>query len=282
MTDLYKVRDEILEIVKKRQQELQLTFEEEKHQYTMLDNNSVLKDDWYSVSKIIKKYYDEFPAEEIALKKAKGDIDEQQKLLKEWSDAGTYSTNLGSRTHFLLEQKSLEMFDIKKEVRQPIFDCDFEQILKSDRMVSGGIKCLELMKERGAVLLDTEMVLGDNELCYVGQPDKMWLIENKEKNQIGIFCTDWKTNKVKNFESNHFTKPMKYPFNKLPNNALGHYYVQLPLYLRLLFKMLVGSKYENIGLFGAIIVLLKEDGTFEEFRIPMNVIAQVFNLKLDL
>ncbi len=282
MTDLYKVRDEILEIVKKRQQELQLTFEEEKHQYTMLDNKGVLKDDWYSVSKIIKKYYDEFPAEEIALKKAKGDIEEQQKLLKEWSDAGTYSTNLGSRTHFLLEQKSLDMFDIKKEVRQPIFDCDFEQILKSDRMVSGGIKCLELMKERGAVLLDTEMVLGDNELCYVGQPDKMWLIENKEKNQIGIFCTDWKTNKVKNFESNQFTKPMKYPFNKLPNNALGHYYVQLPLYLRLLFKMLVGSKYENIGLFGAIIVLLKEDGTFEEFRISMNVIAQVFNLKLDL
>jgi hypothetical protein len=282
MTDLYKVRDEILEIVKKRQQELQLTFEEEKHQYTMLDNNSVLKDDWYSVSKVIKKYYDEFPAEEIALKKAKGDIEEQQKLLKEWSDAGTYSTNLGSRTHFLLEQKSLEMFDIKKDVRQPIFDCDFDQILKSDRMVSAGENFLELMKQRGAVLLDTEMVLGDNELRYVGQPDKMWLIENKEKSQIGIFCTDYKTNKPKNFESNHFTKPMKYPFNKLPNNALGHYYVQLPLYLRLLFKMLVGSKYENIGLFGAIIVLLKEDGTFEEFRIPMNVIAQVFNLKLDL
>jgi hypothetical protein len=282
MTDLYKVRDEILEIVKKRQQELQLTFEEEKHQYTMLDKNSVLKDDWYSVSKVIKKYYDEFPAEEIALKKVKGDIEEQQKLLKEWSDAGNYSTNLGSRTHFLLEKKSLEIFDIKKEVRQPIFDCDFEQILKSDRMVSAGENFLELMKQRGAVLLDTEMVLGDNELRYVGQPDKMWLIENKEKSQIGIFCTDYKTNKPKNFESNHFTKPMKYPFNKLPNNALGHYYVQLPLYLRLLFKMLVGSKYENIGLFGAIIVLLKEDGTFEEFRIPMNVITQVFNLKLDL
>ena len=282
MTDLYKVRDEILEIVKKRQQELQLTFEEEKHQYTMLDKNSVLKDDWYSVSKIIKKYYDEFPTEEIALKKAKGDIEEQQRILKEWADAGTYSTNLGSRTHFLLEKKSLEIFDIKKEVRQPIFDCDFEQILKSDRMVSAGENFLELMKQRGAVLLDTEMVLGDNELCYVGQPDKMWLIENKEKSQIGIFCTDYKTNKPKNFESNHFTKPMRYPFNKLPNNALGHYYVQLPLYLRLLFKMLVGSKYENIGLFGAIIVLLKEDGTFEEFRIPMNVITQVFNLKLDL
>ena len=280
MTDLYKVRDEILEIVGSRQKELQLTFEEEAHKYTMLDINGNLRDDWYSVSKIIKKYYDEFPAQEIALKKAKGDVEEQQKLLKEWADAGTYSTNLGSRTHYLLEQKSLEMFDIKKEVRQPIFDCDFEQILKSDRMVSAGSKCLELMKERGAVLLDTEMVLGDNELQYVGQPDKMWLIENKEKGQIDIFCSDWKTNKVKNFESNHFTKPMNYPFNKLPNNALGHYYIQLPLYLRLLFKMLKGSKYENIGLFGAIIVLLKDDGTFEEFRIPMSVISQVMNLKI--
>jgi hypothetical protein len=246
----------------------------------MLDINGKLKDDWYSVSKIIKKYYDEFPAEEIALKKAKGDVEEQQKLLKEWADAGTYSTNLGSRTHYLLEQKSLEMFDIEKEVRQPIFDCDFEQILKSDRMVSAGGNYLELMKERGAVLLDTEMVLGDNELQYVGQPDQMWLIENKEKNQIGIFCGDYKTNKPKNFESNQFTKPMKYPFNKLPNNALGHYYIQLPLYLRLLFKMLKGSKYEKIGLFGAIIVLLKDNGTFEEFRIPMSVITQVMNLKI--
>ena len=280
--DLYKVRDEILEIVRNRQQELQLTFEEETHKYTMVDTNGVLKDDWYSVSKIVKKYYDEFPSEEIALKKAKGDIEEQQRLLKEWADAGTYSTNLGSRTHYLLEQKSLEMFDIKKEVRQPIFDCDFEQILKSDRMVSAGSKCLELMKERGAILLDTEMVLGDNELGYVGQPDQMWLIENKEKNQIGIFCGDYKTNKPKNFESNQFTKPMNYPFQELPNNALGHYYLQLPLYLRLLFKMLKGSKYEKIGLFGAIILLLKEDGTFEEFRIPTKVINQVMNLKINL
>ena len=118
------------------------------------------------------------------------------------------------------------MFGINKEVRQPIFDCDFEQILKSDRMVSAGIDFLELMKKRGALLLDTEMVLGDNELKYVGQPDKMWLIENKEKNTIGIFCTDYKTNKPKNFESNHFTKPMKHPFGNLPNNALGHYYLK--------------------------------------------------------
>jgi hypothetical protein len=280
MIELIKIRDEIKFILDKKREDLKLSFDEEHHKYTMLDQNGVLRDDWKSVSKIIKMYYDEFPAEEVALKKAKGDVEEQQKLLKEWADAGTYSTNLGSRTHFLLEKKSLEMYDIEKEVRQPIFDCDFEQILKSDRMVSAGNNFLDLMKERKAILFDTETVLGHPELEFTGQPDKLWLIKNEEKNKIGWIVTDYKTNKPKNFESNHFTKPMKYPFQKLPNNALGHYYLQLPLYAKLLTKMLKGSKYENIGLFGAIIVLLKEDGTFEEFRIPMPVINQVMNLKI--
>lgn len=280
MNELIKIRDEIKFILEKKREDLKLSFDEEHHKYTMLDQNGVLREDWKSVSKIIKMYYDEFPAEEVALKKAKGNVEEQQRLLQEWADAGTYSTNLGSRTHFLLEKKSLEMFDIKKEVRQPIFDCDFEQILKSDRMVSAGNNFLDLMKERKAILFDTETVLGHPELKFTGQPDKLWLIKNEEKNKIGWIVTDYKTNKPKNFESNHFTKPMKYPFQKLPNNALGHYYLQLPLYAKLLTKMLRGSKYENIGLFGAIIVLLKEDGTFEEFRIPMSVISQVMNLKI--
>jgi hypothetical protein len=280
MNELIELRDEITQYLKNKREELLLTFDEENHKYSMLDVDGNLRSDWKSVSKLIKYYYDEFPAEEIALKKAKGNVEEQQKLLKEWTDAGTYSTNLGSRTHYLLEQKSLEMFDIKKEVRQPIFDCDFEQILKSDRMVSAGTNFLNLMKERKAILFDTESVLGHPELNFTGQPDKLWLIKNEEKNKIGWIITDYKTNKPKNFESNHFTKPMKAPFQYLPNNALGHYNLQLPFYGKLLIEMLKGSKYENIGLFGAIIVLLKDDGTFEEFRIPMSVISQVMNLKI--
>jgi hypothetical protein len=281
MNELIELRDEITQYLKNKREELLLTFDEENHKYSMLDVDGNLRSDWKSVSKLIKYYYDEFPAEEIALKKAKGNVEEQQKLLKEWTDAGTYSTNLGSRTHYLLEQKSLEMFDIKKEVRQPIFDCDFEQILKSDRMVSAGTNFLNLMKERKAILFDTESVLGHPELNFTGQPDKLWLIKNEEKNKIGWIITDYKTNKPKNFESNHFTKPMKAPFQYLPNNALGHYNLQLPFYGKLLIEMLKGTNYEKIGLFGAIIVLLKDDGTFEEFRIPMSVINQVMNLKIN-
>jgi hypothetical protein len=280
MKDLKQVREEILEIVKKRQLELGLTFEEETHTYTMKDVDGKLRSDWPSVSKVLKHFYTPFPADEIAEKKSNGDPEVKEQLLKEWADAGEYATNMGSRTHFLLEKKSLEMFGINKEVRQPVFECDFIQILKSDSMVSAGTDFLKLMEERGAILLDTEMVLGDCELGYTGQPDKMWLIYNPTTKEVGLIVTDYKTNKPKNFESNQWTKNMLYPYNTLPDNALGHYFVQLPLYCKLLLKMLEGSEYENIKVFGGIVVLVKDDGTFEEFRIPKEVLKTTLDLDI--
>ena len=200
MMKLKNVATEILDILEKRRQELELTFVEETHIYTMRNSKGELKSDWQSVSKVMKYFYEEFDSEGISLRKAKGNLEVQQQLLSEWKAAADYSINVGSRTHFLLEKKSLELFEINKEVRQPIFECDFEQILKSDSMVTAGTKFLETMKDRGALLLDTELILGDNELGYTGAPDKMWLIENKDKTEIGIVCTDYKTNKPKNFD----------------------------------------------------------------------------------
>jgi hypothetical protein len=136
------------------------------------------------------------------------------------------------------------------------------------------------MVERGAVLLDTEIVLGDPELAYTGQPDKVWLIMNKEQTEFGLVITDWKSNKPKNFEESFFTKKMYYPFDKLPNNALGHYFTQLPFYGKLLIKMLQGTKYENIKLYGCVIVLVKEIGQYEEFRVPKEVQETI--LKMDV
>jgi hypothetical protein len=219
----------------------------------------------------LKNFYEEFPTEQAAYNKAGGDPDEQERLIKEWAAAGDYSTNMGSRVHYLLEKKTIEMFGDYKEVRQPIFECDFTQILKGDSMISAGTAYLELMVERGAVLLDTEIVLGDPELAYTGQPDKVWLIMNKEQSEFGLVITDWKSNKPKNFEESFFTKKMYYPFDKLPNNALGHYFTQLPFYGKLLIKMLQGTKYENIKLYGCVIVLVKEIGQYEEFRVPKSV-----------
>jgi hypothetical protein len=271
---------EIREILDKRRKDIELTFIEEEHKYFMKDNDGEIKSNFPSVSKLLKKFYEEFPAEEISLKKAKGDVVEQQRLLAEWKAAGDYSTNMGSRVHYFLEKKILEMYEYDKEVRVPEFDCDFTQILKGDSMINAGNNYLKLMRERGAELLDTEIVLGDPELGYTGQPDKVWLIESKDKKSIGIIITDWKTNKPKNFEENQFTKRMKVPFQKHPDNALGHYFLQLPFYGKLLKEMLKGSKYEDIKIFGCIIVLLKENSDFEEFRVPKDVMDTVFSMNM--
>jgi hypothetical protein len=147
-------------------------------------------------------------------------------------------------------------------------------------MISAGESYLKLMKKRGAVLLDTESVLGSPFLGYTGQPDKLWIMENKQRDGFGFVITDWKTNKPKNFETNDFTESMYKPFQKYPNNALGHYYLQLPLYAKLLLDMLKGTKYQDTKLLGCVVVLLKETGTYVEYKVPQDVINIVMEMNM--
>ena len=280
MVDLKQVSKEIREIFEDKKKELNLSFIEDTHTYFMKDDKGDVRSDWPSVSKVLKQFYTEFPAQEISLRKAKGDLAVQQELLNEWKAAGEYATNMGSRVHYILEKKLIESNGNYKSVREPIFVVDTQQTMKSNSMVEAGEKFLDLMNKRGAILLDTEMVLGDPELGYTGQPDKVWLIMNKENTGFGMVITDWKTNKEKNMRVNKWTKQMKKPFQEHPDNALGHYYLQLPFYGRLILKMLKGSKYENLSLMGCVIVLVKDNGDFEEFKVPKDVIEKVMGLDM--
>ena len=277
--DLKKIAQEIRDIISERQKEFQLTFEEESHKYTMLDKNGVLKSDFPSVSKVMKLFYDEFPTEQAAFNKAGGDPDEAERLVNEWAELGRKSANLGSRCHFFLEEHTLKEFGIDKVVRQPIFDCDAEQIIKSDTMIIAGKRYIELIKERGCVLIDTEIVLGHPELGYTGQPDKVWLVIGNN-GKVGILITDWKSNKPKNFAVTRYTKKMKSPFEDLPDNALGHYNTQLPFYGKLILKMLEGSKYEDIQLLGCIIVLITEEREYHEHRVSKKTMNKILEMDI--
>ena len=237
----------------------------------MKDVDGEIKKNFPSVSKIIKKFYKPFDADGMALKMSKGDPEGQANLLAEWKQAGDLSTNMGSRVHFELESDLIGRFDNYKEVRQPLFDINEEQQRKSDNMIVAGKQFLDLMLERGGVLLDTEIVLGDPTEQYTGQPDKVWFMENKTKDDFGFVITDWKTNQPKNFEVHHYTGKLYPPFSEYHDNALSHYYLQLPLYGRLLRKMLEGTKYSDTKLLGGVIVLLKEDGTFVEYKVPPQI-----------
>jgi len=277
--DLKKIAQEIRDIISERQKEFQLTFEEESHKYTMLDDKGDLRSDFPSVSKVMKLFYDEFPTEQAAFNKAGGDPDEAERLVNEWAELGRKSANLGSRCHFFLEEHTLKEFGIDKVVRQPIFDCDAEQIIKSDTMIIAGKRYIELIKERGCVLIDTEIVLGHPELGYTGQPDKVWLVIGNN-GKVGIMITDWKSNKPKNFAVTRYTKKMKKPFEDLPDNALGHYNTQLPFYGKLILKMLEGSKYEDIQLLGCIIVLITEEREYHEHRVSKKTMNKILEMDI--
>lgn len=278
--NLNEVSSEIRGLLEEKRNELKLSFIEEEHIYFMKDQNGEVCSNFPSVSKLIKKFHKYFDAPKKALEMSGGDKDAQQKLLSEWKAAGVYSTNVGSRVHYMLENETINRYGSYKEVRQPIFECNEEQIAKGDRMIKAGEKFLDLMTERGAVLVDTEMVLGDPELGYTGQPDKVWLMMNKDQTNFGFVLTDWKTNQPKNFEVHGYTGKMYSPFQDIHDNALGHYYLQQPLYGRLLMKMLEGTKYESTKMLGCVVVLLKDDGTFVEYKVPPDVNSRV--MKLDI
>ena len=273
--NLLEIAKEIREIISKKQEEFGLSFEEEDHIYTMNGRT-----DYPSVSKVLKKFYTEFPTEEAAYNKAGGDPIRQQELIEEWAAAGKYSTDMGSRVHFVLESELIKRNGNYKDVRQPEFNCDLTQIMKGDNMIVAGKKYLDLMEQRGAVLLDTEMVLGHPELEYTGAPDKVWLIMNRTQTEYGIVITDYKTNKPKNFVSTKYTKKMLHPFDEYDDTALGHYNIQLPLYGKLLLKMLEGTKYGNIKLYGCVISHLKEEGLYDEYKVPQDIVNIVMNMDM--
>jgi len=278
--DLKQIAKEINEALENRRKELALTFVESKHTYFMRDETGKIRANFPSVSKLVKNFHPYFDADKKALEMCNGDVNKAKKLLAEWKLSGEISTNLGSRSHFLLEQDLVGRYDNYKEVRQPIFKCDADQIRKSDQMVIAGKQYLDLMHERGAVLIDTEAILGDPELGYTGQPDKTWLMENRTKTGLGIVITDWKTNQPKNFESQYYTKKLFPPFEKHDDTALGHYFIQIPLYGRLIIKMLQGTKFSDVKMLGGVIVLLKEDATFVEYKVPSDITNTILTMDL--
>ncbi len=274
---LLVIAKEIRDLITKKQKELDLSFVEDDHIYYMRDKNGKIRNNFPSVSTVIKQFYTDFPELDKSLEMCENDIFAQDELLKEWRSTADYANNKGSRVHYLLEMDLLKQYGSYKDVRKPHFECDEEQIADGNAMIDAGHDFIRQMHRRGAVLLDTEMVLGSSDLEYTGQPDKMWLIFDKDGN-LGIIITDWKTNKPKNFKIQSYTEPMLPPFEDYMDTALSHYMIQLPLYVRLFIDMLKGTKYENIKVLGGIIVHLMSTGRFDEYRIPKTFMDRVLTM----
>tara|TARA_R110002050_G_scaffold79261_1_gene169289 strand:- start:826 stop:1767 length:942 start_codon:yes stop_codon:yes gene_type:complete len=274
---LLEIAKEIRAIIEEKQKELDLSFVEDTHTYYIRTLEGEITTEFPSVSTVIKQFYNDFPALEKSLDMCDGNIFKQDDLLRQWKGTADYANSKGSRVHYLLETDLLKQYGSYKGVRKPIFECDEKQTADGNAMIDAGHDFIRLMHRRGAVLLDTEMVLGSNTLKYTGQPDKVWIMLDKDGN-LGLIITDWKTNKPKNFQVHSYTEPMLEPFQDEMDTALGHYKIQLPLYGRLLLDMLKGTKYGDIKLLGCIIVHLTEHTVFTEFRVPKDFINTVLTM----
>lgn len=278
--NLLEIAGEMNEVMKERRERLALSFVENKHIYYMRRTDGDITSKWKSVSKIVSQFHPPFDSYGLSLKIAQGDPEKQKELLAEWKQAGADSINLGSRVHYELEKMIVEEYGGYKELRQPIFHIDEEQKIRSDNMIKAGRAFIDKMHERGAVLLDTEMVLGDPELAYVGQPDNTWLILNSAKSDFGIVVTDHKSNKPKNFVAMPYNGNMYPPFQEYKDFALTHYYTQIPLYGRLIIKMLSESKFADKKFLGGVVALMKDDATYEEFKVPQEISKIIFSMDL--
>ena len=79
--ELNEIAKDIREILEVKKKELELSFIEENHIYFMKDKDGQVRTDFPSVSKLLKHFYEPFPAQDIAYRKAKGDEVEMQRLL---------------------------------------------------------------------------------------------------------------------------------------------------------------------------------------------------------
>lgn len=190
-SELLKIGQEIRDIISKKQKELSLTFVEDTHTYFIKNKEGKIVSNLPSVSSVITQFYEPFDELTKSLDMCNGDIVLQDSLLTEWRATADYANNRGSRVHYLLEMDLLKMYGSYKNVRKPIFECDEEQIKTSNNMIDAGHDFIRAMHRRGAVLLDTEMILGSIDLGYTGQPDKVWLMFDKIGN-LGFIITDWK------------------------------------------------------------------------------------------
>jgi hypothetical protein len=278
--DLKKISLEIRDIISEYQKKHSLSFIEDTHTYFIKNEKGVITSDMPSVSSVLKAFYNHFDSVSTkSFQNCGGDRELERTLLTEWNYKSSHATNMGSRVHFILEKELVDQYGAYKEVRQPIFECDDEQIATGDAMITAGKNFLELMHQRGAVLLDTEMVLGSIGLGYFGQPDKVWLMLDKQGN-IGIVITDWKSNKKENMsdEIKPWTKNLLHPFSSLIDNALSHYKLQLPLYAKLLLHMLKDTKYSDIKFLGCVIVHLTSEATFTEYRVTNDIVNAIMDM----
>jgi hypothetical protein len=253
--DPHQAVDLIRKLADEYREKKKITFEESSHKYTIVGDDGVdYSKKIMSVSGAYKKFHLPFPTEEKALKKAKGDLAKSKEIMAEWKAKGKLSTEMGSYVHYHSEVHLWEQWRHKdiELIREPDLGDIESYIHDAEGMLTSAFAFCDLMKDRGAILIDTEAVMGCEHYKLFGQADKFWLAKHPTRGW-GLLTTDWKTNDPSKFDVAPWTKNMLGPYGFLYDNELGKYSVQLTMYSALFIKMMAHMGY-GLPYLGSIIV----------------------------
>lgn len=253
--DPHQAIDLIRKLADEYREKKKITFEESSHKYTIIGDDGIdYSKKIPSVSGAYKKFYLPFDGVGKSLKKANGDPVKAAEIREEWAAKGVLSSTKGSYIHYHSELHLWEQWRHKDIdlIREPDLGDVGSYIHEAEGMLKSSFAYCDLMKDRGAMLIDTEAVMGCEVYKLFGQADKFWLAKHPSKGW-GLLTTDWKTNDPSKFDKAPWTKNMLGPYEFLYDNELGKYSVQLTMYSSLFIRMMAYMGY-HLPYLGSIIV----------------------------
>lgn len=189
-----------------------------------------------SVTRLIEEYCNEFDKNGIAEKVAIRDNKTVQEVLDEWDKKNRWACYKGSICHEYTQSLwSKDRFDSIKFSSENAIQIIYEQ---ADNFYQD-------YKDHLEHLFD-ELPIGSEEYDIASCVDHLFY----NKLTGGLVLVDYKTNSIlkgynDDIKNRKYTKKMKIPLNKIEDDSLHHYYIQLSIY-KFLIEKYTGLKVDEM------------------------------------
>ena len=211
-----------------------------------------------SVTRLIEEYTNEFDRDGIAEKVAIRDNKSVSEVLEEWDYKNKFACEKGSTCH-----EYAQGLWSGEEYNELLFDGSIEYLKAINIIQKQARDFKEDYKDIYEHIKD-EQVVGSPEYDIASAVDHLFY--NKLTGEVDLI--DYKTNSIlKGYnddeKNRRYTKKMKVPLNKIDDDAIHHYYIQLSIY-----KFLI-EKYTNIKIANLVIVYMSENiENYEIISVP--------------
>ena len=244
-------KDEMLKVLKNSFKDF--VFFEDEHYYECKGKRVGI-----SVTRFISEYENEFQQQEIAEKCAIKENRSVEDILAEWKYKADFACAKGTTCHEYAQTRW------SKKLYTPLhFNNDEDYKLAVVKIFKQARNFYIDYSERFEHLID-ELPIGSEEYDIASCVDHLFY----NKLTGGLVLVDYKTNSIlKGYNdavsNRKYTKKMKLPLNKIEDDALHHYYLQLSIY-----KFLI-EKYTGLKVDEMFIVYMSENiENYEIIEIP--------------